>query len=287
MINMKNISELLDIIALERIENNIFRGRSHSIGGARVFGGQVLAQALNAAICTVPKERMVHSMHGYFILGGDVTKPIIYDVDRIRDGRSFTTRRVVAIQNGTPIFNMAASFQVQEEGFDHQIPMPQVAGPEGLMNRLEIMSKYPDKIPPKLKTYIEKNPRPIEFRAVEEPSYINDKNVEPIRHIWLKAKGKLSDDPMIHRTIMAYASDYNLLGTAMQPHRVTYDQLVMASLDHAMWFHRPFRMDEWLLYALDSPSTSGGRGFTRGHFFNQQGQLVASVTQEGMMRKRR
>lgn len=284
---MKNISELLDIIKLEQIENNIFRGHSHSIGGPRVFGGQVLAQALNAAICTVPEDRLVHSMHGYFILGGDVTKPIIYDVDRIRDGRSFTTRRVIAIQNGTPIFNMAASFQVQEEGFDHQIPMPEVVGPEKLMNREERMKAFPDKVPPTLKAYIEKNPRPIEFRAVEEPYYIDANNVEPIRHIWLKAKGKLPDDPVIHHTLLAYASDYNLLGTAMQPHRVTFDQLVMASLDHAMWFHRPFRVDEWLLYALDSPSTSGGRGFTRGNFFNRQGELVASVVQEGMMRKRR
>ncbi|MEL6718082.1 MAG: acyl-CoA thioesterase II [Bacteroidota bacterium] len=283
---MKDAQQLLDTIQLEQIEENIYRGKSHSIGSRRVFGGQVLAQALQAATLTVPDERLAHSMHGYFILPGDVNKPIIYDVDRIRDGRSFTTRRVVAIQNGSAIFNMSASFQIEEDGYEHQINMPNVPPPEALQNGIELMRANRNKLPEYLQKSIEL-PRPIEFRPVEMPHFVNPSKGRPFRHIWIRVKGDVEDRPSIHRMLLAYASDYNLLETALRPHGTTWSEIVAASIDHAMWFHRDFRMDEWLLYALDSPSASNARGFTRGNVFDRSGKLVASVVQEGLIRKRR
>ncbi|MEM0992147.1 MAG: acyl-CoA thioesterase II [Bacteroidota bacterium] len=283
---MDNAQGLLEQIGLEAIEENIYRGKSHSIGGKRVFGGQVLAQALQAASLTVPEGRLAHSMHGYFILPGDVQKPIIYNVDRIRDGGSFTTRRVVAIQNGKAIFNMSASFQIEEEGFDHQISMPNVPPPEAVRNVMELRQAHEDKLPEFLKRTLSM-PRPIEFRPVEMPYFINPSKGRPFRHIWFKARGKLEEHPANHRVLLAYASDYNLLETALRPHGATWTQLIAASLDHAMWFHRKFSINEWLLYALDSPSASNARGFNRGNIFNQKGQLVASVVQEGLIRQRR
>lgn len=280
---MESAKELLEALSLEQIEENIYRGKSHSIGGKRVFGGQVLAQTLQAAALTVLEDRIPHSMHGYFILAGDVNMPIIYDVDRIRDGRSFTTRRVVAIQKGRAIFNMAASFQLKEEGMDHQVTMPNVPPPENLMNAEQMLATYKAHLP----EYVQANlarPRPIEFRPVEKPNFLNPRKAQPFRHIWIRAKGEMPDDPIAHRVVLAYASDYNLLETAMLPHGMTWKDVFGASLDHAMWFHRAFKANEWLLYALDSPSASNSRGFTRGSIFNQEGVLVASVVQEGLLR---
>ena len=282
---MKDAQTLLEAIELEQIEENIFRGESHSIGSKRVFGGQVLSQALDAAIRTVPEERLAHSMHGYFILPGDVTKPIVFNVDRIRDGGSFTTRRVVAIQNGRAIFNMSASFQLVQPGLDHQIQIPDVTPPEELSNDQEILEACIDELPEIYQRIL--GQRPIEFRPVDPMGFLKPSEGEPFRHVWLKAKGRLPDSGSIHRRILAYASDYNLLTTALGPHPVSMDQMQMASLDHAMWFHRNFRVDEWLLYSLDSPSASNSRGFTRGNLFNRQGVLVASVVQEGLIRKRK
>lgn len=282
---MKNTDDLLQILHLERIEENLFRGHSHPLVGKRVFGGQVLAQALNAAQQTVGEERDVHSMHGYFILPGDIDLPIVYQVERLRDGRSFTTRRVTAIQNGRAIFNMAASFQVAEEGLTHQTPMPNVPDPEHLATDRELLDEFSDRVPPLTRAYLSL-PRPIEFRPVERHHVLYEGGQKPQRHVWMRAKGALPDAAALHQMVLAYASDYNLLTTAMNPHRIAVEQVMLASLDHAMWFHRPFRADEWLLYALDSPSASGGRGFTRGSVFDRAGKLVASVVQEGLVRLR-
>jgi acyl-CoA thioesterase II len=280
---MTKIEDLVNILDLEQIEENIFRGESHFMGSPRVFGGQVLAQTVRAAQLTVPNDRVIHSMHGYFILPGELEKPIIFMVDRIRDGRSFTTRRVVAVQNGKVIFNMSASFQIEETGYDHQISMPEVPQPEGLLNNEQLLEKYKDFIPKGVKAFLS-IPRPIEFRPVNPEATFGHVNGEPVRSVWMKANDSIAGDMNLHRMLLAYASDYNLLSTALQPHRNQIKNLVIASLDHAMWFHREFRMDEWLLYALDSPSASNSRGFTRGSIFNQQGVLVASVVQEGLMR---
>lgn len=280
---MKNIEELIPVLDLEQIEEDIFRGKSHFMGSPKVFGGQILAQTIRAAQLTVPDDRHIHSMHGYFILPGDLAKPIVFMVDRIRDGRSFTTRRVIAVQNGKAIFNMAASFQIEEEGYDHQVTMPDVPPPDELMNSRALVEKYKEHIPAGMKVFLSQ-PRPIEFRPVAPEKSFGHVNSEPSRSVWMKANGVISDDNNLHRMLLAYASDYNLLSTALQPHRSEIKNLVMASLDHAMWFHRKFRMDEWLLYSLDSPSASNSRGFTRGSVYNQEGILVASVVQEGLMR---
>ncbi len=290
---MNDIQQLLNLLELEKIEENIFRGRTYKTPWGAVFGGQVLAQALYAAIQTVPKDRQVHSMHGYFILKGDINLPIVYEVDRIRDGGSFTTRRVVAIQKGRPIFNMSASFQVLQEGFEHQFEMPKVSPPEGLLSDAELAETNEEELPNAFKIY--RQNRPVELRPVEHFSYGKDqpkvtKKELPVRHVWMKAKGPLPEDQSCHRAILAYASDSNLLATALLPHRHLikgFSALQLASLDHAMWFHQEFRMDEWLLYALDSPSASNSRGFSRGNVFRRDGTLVASVVQEGLIRKRR
>ncbi|MEL6589735.1 MAG: acyl-CoA thioesterase II [Bacteroidota bacterium] len=283
---MQSAAELLQQISLEKIEENIFRGQSHSIGGRRVFGGQVLAQSLQAAMLTAPEDRLVHSMHGYFVLAGDTERPIIYDVDRVRDGGSFTTRRVRAIQHGQPIFTMAASFQKMEEGNDHQIEMPKVPPPEEVLSDQELANKLDDQLPSGIKNWLF-FPRPIEFRPVEGPTMLDRRKHEPFHHVWFRAKGELGDDPRDHQVVLAYASDYNLLSTALKPHSHIITELMMASLDHAMWFHRSFRADDWLLYALDSPSASNARGFTRGNVFDRSGKLVASVVQEGLIRIRK
>jgi len=282
---MEKIDELLELIEIETIEETIFRAQSRNIVGKRVFGGQVLAQALHAAIRTVPPDRYAHSMHGYFILPGDVTQPIVYDVDTIRDGGSFTTRRVVAIQKGRPIFNMSASFQVEQEGFDHQIAMINVPPPESLIDDIELAKAYKDKLP----KHFQRSLRPIEFRRVERFDPLNPTQQPPLQHVWIRAKGAMPDDKTLHQVVLAYASDYSLLSTALLPHQeaITFEHLQIASLDHAMWFHRDFRMDEWLLYALDSPSASNARGFTRGNIFTRDGRLVASVVQEGLIRQRK
>lgn len=284
---MNSTEELTSLLKLEKIEENIFRGQNYMAPWNRVFGGQVLAQSIHAAHQTVAEDRVLHSMHAYFLLTGDINVPIVYDVDRSRDGGTFTTRRVVAIQKGKPIFITAASFQKRTEGFDHQIDAPAVPGPEDLKTDIELISHLKDKAPDLYKRF--NHERPIEFRPVEVHDPLNPKKSEPFRHVWLKAKGKLSDDLRVHQEVLTYASDYNLLGTAILPHRDKLEnkEMFFASLDHALWFHRPFRADEWLLYQLDSPSSSNARGFTRGNIFSRDGALVASVVQEGLMAVRR
>lgn len=282
---MNTADELVSLLSLEKIEQNIFRGENYQAPWKRVFGGQVLAQSLYAAYQTVPEDRILHSMHGYFILAGDISMPILYEVDRIRDGGSFTTRRVNAIQNGKAIFSLISSYQSIQEGFDHQILMPNVPPPDALVSDLTLLEAIKDKAPEFYKNFA--HPRPIEFRPVEKLNPLIPQSQQPFRHVWIKANGELPNDLKLHQIILAYASDYNLLGTATLPHldKISLNKVFMASLDHAMWFHRDFRIDEWLLYALDSPSASNSRGFTRGNFFTQDGKLVASVVQEGLIRE--
>ena len=280
------LSELLTLLRLERLEQNLFRGQSQDLGWGTVFGGQVLGQALSAAEQTVPPERRVHSLHGYFLRKGDTALPIIYDVDCIRDGRSFTTRRVVAIQKGRAIFNMSASFQQHEVGLEHQVPAPQTSGPEGLRSEQELALELEHLIPAALRpgALAEK---PIEIRPVD-PIDPSDPSVRPPRRqVWFRANGSLPEDLRVHQHLLAYASDFHLLGCALQPHGVSWltPGLQVASLDHAMWFHQPFRLDEWLLYDIDSPSSSSARGLSRGQFFTRAGVLVASTAQEGLFRR--
>jgi acyl-CoA thioesterase-2 len=280
------LAELLELLQLERIEADLFRGQSQDLGWGNVFGGQVVGQALSAAAQTVPEDRPVHSVHGYFLRTGDAKRPIVYDVDRIRDGKSFTTRRVVAIQNGKAIFTMAASFQIEEPGFEHQSTMPESPGPDGLLSEIELARKYADRIPQPLREQALAD-RPIEVRPVDPVNVLRPRAMPPQRRVWYRTTAKLPDTPSVHRYLLAYASDFNLLGAAMQPHALSWlmPDMQVASLDHAIWFHRPFRMDDWLLYVIDSPSASGARGLARGQFFTQDGRLVASTVQEGLMRR--
>lgn len=280
---MQTLSELLELTDLEAIEHNLFRGGNYQTPWGRVFGGQVLAQSLVAAYRTVPPDRFAHSVHAYFILPGDISVPIVYDVDRIRDGGSFTTRRVVAIQRGRPIFNMSASFQLEQPGLEHGAAMPSVPAPETLPSDRELLEGLGNDIPRLFKGAL--IPRPIEVRPVE-PIEANNEPLSPRRHLWLKAKGELPDNRRLHQSVFAYVSDYDLLHTALLPHaaEIGDGRLQLASIDHALWFHHPFRVDEWLLFALDSPSASGARGFSRGSLFKRDGTLVASVVQEGLMR---
>ena len=278
---------LLDLLDLEPLEVNIYRGHNRDIGTGRVFGGQVLAQALVAARRTVDGPREAHSLHGYFILPGDLTAPIVYFVDRLRDGSSFSTRQVTAIQHGRAIFSLSASFQIAESGFEHQSEMPDVPPPEELANELDLIRAMAERIPESLRGVITQD-RPIDFRPVDPIDPFHPDKRRPVRHLWLRAVDRLPDDPLVHQATLAYASDYGLLGTALLPHGVAprSPSLQIATLDHAFWAHRPFRADEWLLYAMDSPVTAGARGFTRGTIFTRDGQLVASVAQEGLLRQR-
>ncbi|MCG7537856.1 acyl-CoA thioesterase II [Pseudoalteromonas sp. OOF1S-7] len=278
---------LLDLLQLEEIEQGIYRGQSQDLGFPQVFGGQVMGQALSAAKYTLPAGRYVHSLHSYFLRPGDASKPIVYDVENIRDGRSFSTRRVSAIQYGKPIFYMTASFQGDEPGLSHQSEMPDVPGPEALRSSLEFYQDKADLIPEPLRAKFTQ-PMPIEMRPVEFHNPFQPEVMESTRHVWFKANGAMPDDRRIHNYLLAYASDFEFLPTALQPHGVSFMQrnMQVATIDHAMWFHRPFRMDEWLLYSVDSPSASNGRGLVRGQFFNRQGELVASTIQEGVMRQR-
>ena len=279
------LEELIHLLALERLEEDLFRGQSQDLGWGRVFGGQVLGQALSAAYQTVPSGRRAHSLHGYFLRTGDVNLPVIYDVDRIRDGSSFTTRRVVAIQKGKAIFNLAASFQEDERGFEHHAPMPQVQGAQDLLSERALALKIVDKIPPSM-VAIATAERPIEARPVQPHNPLRPRVHEPTREVWYRAMRALPEDPALHQCLLAYASDFNFLTTALQPHGVSWltPGMQVASLDHAMWFHRELRMDQWLLHAMESPSASGGRGLVRGHFYTEDGVLVASTVQEGLMR---
>lgn len=282
------LEELLHQLRLERIEERIFRGQSQDLGWGAVFGGQVLGQALSAAAQTVPPERGVHSMHAYFLRQGDARAPIVYEVEPARDGGTFTTRRVVAVQHGQPIFILSASFQVEEGGYDHAEPAPlDVAGPDGLLSEQELAHRVADEIPEPLRAMALAD-RPIEIRPVTRWNLLRPAKLPPRRQLWYRASSRLPDDPAVHRYLLAYASDFNFLPTAMMPHGVSWvtPGMQVASLDHAMWFHRPFRFDEWLLYDVQSPSASGGRGLVLGRFYTRDGLLVASVAQEGLMRNR-
>jgi acyl-CoA thioesterase-2 len=284
----KELDDLVTLLGLEKIEENLFRGQSRDLGWGTVFGGQVLGQALSAAVQTVPRERAVHSLHAYFLRPGDVSKPILYEVDRIRDGGSFNTRRVVAIQSGEAIFNMAASFQKREEGFEHQDPMPDVPPPEEVPTDQERLLRAADRVP---RALIERytGQSAFEIRSVDQlddlfhPSPLPSK-----RSVWLKTTGPVAEDSALHASLLAYVSDHAFLGTALFPHGVTFfsGEVQVASLDHVMWFHAPLRVDDWLLHVIDSPRAGGSRGLVRGRVFTRDGILVASTAQEGMIRKR-
>jgi acyl-CoA thioesterase-2 len=280
------LNELLSILDLEPLERNLFRGLSPQVGWQRVFGGQVIGQALVAANRTV-EGRRAHSLHAYFLRAGDPAVPIIYEVDRIRDGGSFSTRRVVAIQHGHAIFSMAASFQKEEEGLEHQMAMPKVPPPEELPSEAELKEKLIDRVPAPVKAYWQRE-RPIEIRPVDFSRYFSRDKQAPSQLVWIKATGDLGGDLALHQCVLAYASDFTLLDTALIAHgRFVFDPtLMLASLDHAIWFHEPFRADEWLLYAQDSPSSGAARAFCRGTLFTRDGRLVASTAQEGLIRER-
>ncbi len=282
------IEDLLALLDLEPLEVNIYRGRNRDVGTGRVFGGQVFAQALVAARRTVDDAREAHSVHGYFILPGDLKAPIVYFVDRLRDGNSFTTRRVTAIQHGQAIFNLSASFHVSEPGLEHQQPMPEVAPPEQLAPELELIREMADRIPEPLRPVLTQD-RPLDFRPVAPGDPFRAEVRPPSRQVWFRTISPLPDEPIVHQAVLAYASDYGMLPTALGPHGVPFRsrELQIASLDHSVWMHRPFRADDWLLYAIDSPAAAGARGFVRGAVYTRSGQLVASVAQEGLMRLRK
>jgi acyl-CoA thioesterase-2 len=278
---------LLKTLTLEPLEDNLFRGPRASEGWQRVYGGQVLAQSLVAAALTVEPSRSIHSLHGYFLLAGDPEREIIYDVERIRDGGSFTTRRVRGIQHGRAIFSMSGSFHKQEDGYDHQSPMPNVPSPESLPSAKKLMSGVLANLPENMRAYWRRE-HPIDVRIVDASRYASRQPQAAQQSIWLKANGALPDTPYIHQAILAYASDFTLLDTALIAHgKLLFDRdIQLASLDHAMWFHRPFRADQWLLYVQDSPSAFGARAYCRGAIFDRKGRLVASTVQEGLMRPR-
>ena len=284
----QRLADLLTLLELEQLEVNLFRGESRDIGAPQVFGGQVLGQALSAAGATVADDRVVHSLHAYFLRRGDLNASIVYQVDRSLDGHSFSNRRVVAIQHGEQIFNMTASFQVTEPGFDHQIEMPRVPEPESLSDYGGLPPQLLARLPERVRRFFEQ-PRPFEFRLVQPIDYLNPVRSAPVRQVWLRAVAPVPADEMLHRWLLAYVSDFFLLDTATLPHGASFlkPSLIMASIDHAMWFHRPLRVDEWLLYAMESPSASGARGFVRASVFARDGRLVASTAQEGLVRVRK
>lgn len=278
--------KLVDILSVEAVEDNFFRGIATPGGRGRSFGGQVIGQALSAATATVDPARICHSLHAYFMRPGDATKPVLYQVERDHDGRSFGTRRVIAIQDGRPILNLASSFHVPETGYHHQIDMPEVPAPDGLENDEQLAVRYADRLPESYQSFLRAN-RPIEMRPTAlRPPFISGKS-DPRQSFWFKAKGPIGDAPEMHRSALAYASDMGLLSVSMLPHGKSFsdDDMQFASLDHAVWFHDEFRVDEWLLYDLDSPWSGGARGLARGSIFTQDGRLIATVAQEGLTRQ--
>ena len=278
-----DITSLVSVLELEQLEVNLFRGHSPQNGWPRVFGGQVVGQALVAAARTV-EDRLAHSLHSYFLLGGDPKVPIVFEVDRIRDGKSFVTRRVIAIQHGQAIFSMGVSFHKDEPGFEHQMTMPDTPDPDELPTEEELRSMVPPNMQ-RLWTF----DRPIELRPVNLQKFLTTGQIDPVQKIWFRTKGSLPDDKKTHQCALAYASDFTLLNAAVtQQGRPPFDPaLQMASLDHAVWFHRDFRADEWLLYVQDNPSSQGARAFCRGMIYDRKGVLVASVAQEGLIREKR
>jgi acyl-CoA thioesterase-2 len=282
------VNELVELLSLERLEDNLFRGQSRDIGTKYVFGGQVLGQALSAAQATMDsagEPRSAHSLHAYFLRAGNIEHPIVYDVDRSRDGGSFSVRRVTAIQHGQVIFFCAASFQQEEDGGEHQLSMPQVPRPEDLAPAPALSPEQLAKLPTKVQRWLSRQ-GPFEFRHVYPRDELDPPKRPPYQQVWFRLTEKVGDAPELHRALLAYASDFHLLGTATFPHGISYYQpnVQMASLDHALWFHRAFRADDWLLYSIDSPSAQDSRGLARGQIFDRDGQLVASTVQEGLIR---
>jgi len=281
------LDELLALLKLEVIEQGIYRGQSQDLGFRALFGGQVMGQALSAAQETVGVDRFVHSLHSYFLRAGDASKPVVYEVESIRDGASFSTRRVQAIQNGKAIFYMTASFQQPEEGFNHQDTMPKVPSPNGIPSYGEFIADHQDALPRSMREKFLAE-KPIEIRPIQQYNWLKPEKTDSSSQSWLKTNGNLPDDLRIHSCMLAYASDFHFLPTALLPHGASHllPNFQIATVDHAMWFHRPFRFDDWLLYCMDSPSASNGRGLVRGQIYNRQGELVASTTQEGVIRQR-
>jgi acyl-CoA thioesterase-2 len=281
------LDHLIQLLSLERIEENLFRGQSEDLGWGQLYGGHVLGQALSAATQTVPADRFVHSAHAYFLRPGNVSRPTIYDVDRIRDGGSFTTRRVVGIQNGEAIFNLSVSFHKEEEGFEHQSAMVDVPAPETLPNEEERARTFAHKLAPPLSTRVLEE-RPFDIRLVDPSDPFTTDAREPKRALWLRANGQVGDEDAVHRQLLSYASDYSFVTTSLLPHGVSWlmPGLHIASIDHAIWFHRPFRIDDWLLHVMDSPTAHGARGLARGQVYTRDGRLVASTMQEGLIRRR-
>ena len=283
-----SIERLVSLLDLENIEKNIFRGESQDIGSPQVFGGQVLGQALMAASRTV-KDRNVHSLHAYFLRRGDFEAPIVYEVDRARDGGSFSNRRVIAVQHGEQIFNMTSSFQVPEDGLEHQTDMPNVPPPEELEDLIDLIKpEWVEKLPLRIRRMLTRE-RPFEVKPIETPHFLLNETKDPIKHSWIRAKGNMPNDIVMHQALLAYVSDYDLLTTAILPHgtNLMQNKFQMASLDHAMWFHNTASVDQWMLFAYESPRSNASRGFTRAQIFSRDGVLIASTSQEGLMRVRR
>ncbi|CAH0525296.1 acyl-CoA thioesterase II [Vibrio hippocampi] len=281
----KALSDLLNLLQLEQLEQGLFRGQSEDLGLPQVYGGQVIGQALSAARYTVQEDRTVHSFHSYFLYPGNPQKPIIYDVENLRDGRSFSTRRVKAIQNGRPIFYLTASYHGEAPGFEHHSVMPDIPGPENYLPESELAARIADQLPPKLREIFCKE-EAIEVRPVTLVNPLKPHKEEPKQHLWIRANGEVPDNALIHQYLLGYASDWRFLPTALQPHSVSLmtPKFQVATIDHSMWFHRPVKIDEWLLYAIESTNAGNSRGLVRGEIFNRQGQLVASTIQEGVMR---
>ncbi|PKH21365.1 acyl-CoA thioesterase II [Enterobacterales bacterium CwR94] len=281
------LTNLLNLLNLENLEEGLFRGQSEDLGLRQVFGGQVVGQALYAAKQMVPTDRIIHSFHSYFLRPGDSQKPIVYDVETLRDGHSFSARRVKAVQNGQPIFYMTASFQAPENGYEHQNAMPTVPGPEDLPSETDIAHQLAAYIPESVRDKFLAD-KPLEIRPVKFHNPMKGHVDEPVRQVWIKANGEMPEDPRIHQYLLGYASDFNFLPVALQPHGKGFLEpgMQVATIDHSMWFHRPVDLNDWLLYSVESPSASGARGFVRGEFYNRDGALIASSVQEGVMRLR-
>jgi acyl-CoA thioesterase-2 len=281
------LTDLITLLKPAEVSPDIYQGGSHDIGTPQVFGGQVLGQALFAASMTVDAARPPHSLHAYFLRRGDVSTPIDYEIDRDRDGASFSNRRVVARQRGRSIFNMTASFQKREHGIEHQMTMPEVPAPDGLSDKYDVSAEVLEQMHEKLRTYITRS-RPFMVRPVQQQDFLDPQKMEPVKQVWIKANDALPDDPLLHQALFAYVSDYELLGTATLPHGISFTNqgIQMASLDHAVWFYHPFRMDEWLLFSYDSPVSAASRGLARGMVYTEAGRLVAMSVQEGLIRVR-
>ncbi|MDN3610457.1 acyl-CoA thioesterase II [Vibrio ostreicida] len=281
----KPLDELLELLQLEKLEEGLFRGQSENLGLPQVYGGQVIGQALSGARYTVAEDRTVHSFHSYFLYPGDPEKPIIYDVENLRDGRSFSTRRVKAMQNGRPIFYLTASYHGEAPGFEHQTTMPTISGPENYVSESDLANRIAEFLPEKIKNAF-CGEKPIETRPVTVVNPLQPHKTEPKQYLWIKANGALPDNQLIHQYLLGYASDWGFLVTALHPHGVSLmtPNFQVATIDHSIWFHRPFKMDDWLLYAIESPTASNTRGLVRGEIYNRQGHLVASAVQEGVMR---